>query len=106
MLGDHPILSDPTMVISALGLLVVFERQLIAAIRAGRVLMAELGLLKKNPTTRKFVLVKFRSFRAQGSGVNIPGPHWSHSASGLLSPDHPCWEDQVATRWPLIRMPR
>jgi hypothetical protein len=23
--------------------------------------------------------------------------HWSHSASGLLSPDHPRWEDQVAT---------
>jgi hypothetical protein len=26
--------------------------------------------------------------------------------SGRLSPDHPRWDDQVATRWPLIRMPR
>jgi hypothetical protein len=32
--------------------------------------------------------------------------HWSRSALGLLSPDHPCWDDQVAMRWPLIRIPR
>jgi hypothetical protein len=32
--------------------------------------------------------------------------YWSHSASGLLSPDHPCWDDHVATRCPLISMPR
>jgi hypothetical protein len=43
MLGDHPIRYDPTMVISALGLLVVFERQLIAVIRAA---IAVLGLFK------------------------------------------------------------
>jgi hypothetical protein len=35
-----------------------------------------------------------------------PG-HWMiHSASGLVSPDHPCWDDYVETRWPLIRIPR
>jgi hypothetical protein len=54
MLGDHPILCDPTMVISALGLLVFFERRLIAVIRAvaatiraGRVLLTELMIKKK-----------------------------------------------------------
>jgi hypothetical protein len=26
------------------------------------------------------------------------------AASGLLSPDHPCSDDHVAIRWPLIRM--
>ena len=64
MLGDHPILSDPTMVISALGLLVVFERQLIsviraatATIRAGRVLLTELRLKKSQqsaPSAHRF----------------------------------------------------
>ena len=44
MLSEHPILSDLTVGIT---LFVVFERQLIAAIHAGRALMAELGLLKK-----------------------------------------------------------
>jgi hypothetical protein len=39
--------------------------------------------------------------------THAPLPRYrSHSASGLLSPDHPCWDDQVAPRWPLIRMPR
>ena len=28
----------------------------------------------------------------------------SHSASGLVSPDHPSRDDQVATRWRLARM--
>jgi hypothetical protein len=32
--------------------------------------------------------------------------YWSQSASGLVSPDHPSRDDQVATRWPLIRLPR
>jgi hypothetical protein len=34
-----------------------------------------------------------------GGELLIPA-YWSHSASGLLSPDHPCRDDQVATRTP------
>jgi hypothetical protein len=32
--------------------------------------------------------------------------YWTQSASGRPSPDHPCWDDQAAIRWPLTRMPR
>ena len=52
------------------------------------------------------------SCRRPASGSNrrclgfIAPAHWSQSASGRLSPDHPSRDDQVATRWPLIRMPR
>jgi hypothetical protein len=28
--------------------------------------------------------------------------YWSQLASGLSSPDHPCWLDHVATRTPLV----
>jgi hypothetical protein len=51
MLDGHPILSQSIVEITVF---ILFAERVIAAIRAGRALMAELGLLKKSPTTRKF----------------------------------------------------
>jgi hypothetical protein len=47
MSEGHHLLSDLTVAIAVIGLLVVFEKRVVSAIRAGRLLMAELGLLKK-----------------------------------------------------------
>jgi hypothetical protein len=43
MLGSNFILSWLTMGIAVLGLLVVFEKHLVAAIRAGKAVLAEVG---------------------------------------------------------------
>jgi hypothetical protein len=64
------------VVITVLWLFVVFESQLIAVIRAGRVLMAELGLLKKNLTIGKFSRVKPAHSLLQNWVLSIgPTPH-------------------------------
>jgi len=47
MPDGHSLISHLTMAIVVLGLFVVFEKRGIAAIRAGRAIVAELGFFKK-----------------------------------------------------------
>jgi len=47
MLDAHSLLSDLTLAIAVLGLFIVLEKRVIAAIRARRTVLAELGFFKK-----------------------------------------------------------
>jgi hypothetical protein len=47
VLDGHSIVSDLTAAIAVLALFVVFEKRVMAAIRAGKAVLAELGLFKK-----------------------------------------------------------
>jgi hypothetical protein len=50
----HQLLADLTVAIGVLGLLVIFEKRVTAAIRAGTALLIALGLIKKNSQKSKF----------------------------------------------------